>query len=287
MLFGSGKYTYKLDPDWPKFPANIPWGWVAGVACDSQDRVFVYSRSEHPLAVFDREGNLIETWGADILEDAHGIYIDGDDNVWLTDHTTHCVYKFDATGELEMVIGTHGQAAKTAGDPFRAPTNLAIASTGDLFISDGYENYRVHKYSPEGEHLLSWGADGTGPGEFARPHNVRIDRYDRVWICDRENYRIQIFDLDGNFLTEWKDIQYPGGIYFDPHDDIVYIAEMDRQISIYTLEGKLVTQWGGLAASTAPGEFLAFPHDIWADSHSDLYVTEVGEDARMWKYIRQ
>jgi DNA-binding beta-propeller fold protein YncE len=239
------------------------------------------------LTVFDREGNFLEVWGQGLLENAHGIFIDWADNVWLTDHTTHCVYKFDKTGELILSLGTPGKMAENPGDPFRSPTNVATASTGEIFVSDGYENFRVHKFSPAGQHLLSWGEEGAGPGQFARPHNVRVDKYDRVWICDRENYRIQVFDLDGRFLTEWEKIQYPGGIYFDPKDDIVYIAEMDRQISIYSLDGELLTNWGRLTESSKPGEFLAFPHDIWADSYGDLYVTEVGEDARIWKYIRR
>jgi streptogramin lyase len=287
MQFGSGDFIYHVDLGWKKFPCKWEWGWVSGVACDSQDRVYIYSRSEYPLTIFDRNGEFLTAWGQGILENAHGIFIDLADNVWLTDHTTHCVYKFDQTGKCILVVGLHGKAADKPGEPFRAPTNVAIASSGEIIVSDGYENFRIHKFSPEGKHLTSWGEKGTGPGQFALPHNVRIDKNDRVWVCDRENYRIQIFDLDGHYLTEWKDIKYPGAIYFDPRVDVVYVAEMDRQVSIYTLNGELIAQWGGLVESNAPGEFLAFPHDIWMDSQGDLYVTEVGENARIWKYLRQ
>lgn len=287
MQFGTGEFTYRVDLSWKKLPEEWEWGWISGVACDSQDRVYIYSRSEYPLTIFDRNGQYLGKWGQGVLENAHGIFIDASDNVWLTDHTTHCVYKFDKIGQCVMIIGDPGKAAEISGKPFRAPTNVCIASTEEIFISDGYENYRIHKYSPEGKHLLSWGEEGSGAGQFALPHNVRIDKYDRVWVCDRENYRLQIFDLDGKYLTEWNDIQYPGAIHFDTKEEIVYIAEMDRQISIYTLKGELITQWGRLVQSDAPGEFLAFPHDIWVDSHGDLYATEVGENARIWKYIRQ
>ena len=287
MAFGSGKYSYEVVQDWAKLPAGWKWGWIPAVACDSQDRVFVYSRSEHPLVVFDRDGNFLASWGEDVLKAAHGIYIDGDDNVYCTEWLTHCVRKFNKDGQLVMTIGTPDQEGQNDGDPFRRPTDLAIASTGEIFVSDGYQNARVHKYSPDGELLLSWGEWGDGPGQFALSHCVRLDRFDRVWICDRENNRIQIFDTNGNYLTEWNDMCRPDTIYFDPHDDVVYVAEVEGQVSIYTLDGELITKWGGCQKSDVPGEFLGGTHGIWMDSHGDLYVAEVSLDGRLQKFVRQ
>jgi sugar lactone lactonase YvrE len=287
MAFGMGKYTYKVAEGWGKPPRGWEWGWIPAVACDSQDRVFVYSRSEHPLVIFDRDGNFLASWGEDILKDAHGIYIDADDNVYCIERNTHCVRKFSSDGELVMTLGTPGQPATEEGDPFNRPTDLAIASTGELFVSDGYGNARVHKFSPDGELLLSWGERGSGPGQFALPHCVRVDKYDRVWVCDRENNRIQIFDTDGRFLTEWTGLLRPDTIYFDPDDDVVYVAELTHQVSIYTLDGELITRWGGTRPSDRPGEFLGSPHGIWMDSHGDLYVGEVRVNGRLQKFIRQ
>ena len=291
MVFGTGKYRYTVAENWDKTPDGWKWGWIPAVATDSQDRVFVYSRSENPLAVFDRDGNFLETWGSGILppEAAHGIYIDDEDNVYLIDNSNHCVFKFDRNGELTMTLGTPGEAAPADGDPFNSPTDLAIASTGELFISDGYGNARVHKYSPDGELLLSWGERGTGPGQFALSHCVRIDREDRVWICDRSNNRLQIFDTNGNYLTEWTDVPEPNTIYFDPNDDVVYVAGLDHEFLIYTLDGELITRWGGAESSEVPGEFLGGAHGLWMDSHGDLYMGEVmlGDNARMQKFIRQ
>ena len=161
MPFGTGAYQYEVIENWAKLPAGWQFGWVAAVACDSQDRVFVYSRSEHPLVVFDRDGNFLASWGEDVIEDAHGIFIDSEDNVWCTERETHCIFKFNAQGELVMTIGTPGREG-APGEPFRLPTDLAVASNGDLFISDGYDNARVHKYSAAGEHILSWGDWGEG-----------------------------------------------------------------------------------------------------------------------------
>ena len=285
MTFGSGKYTYEYAEGWGKLPSGWEWGWIPAIACDSKDNVYVYSRSAHPLVIFDRHGNFLDSWGEDVLEDAHGIYIDADDNVYCTERETHCIRKFNARGELVMTIGTPHQQGANDGDPFRLPTDLAIASNGDLFISDGYGNARVHKYTADGQHLLSWGEWGTGPNQFELSHCVRI-KNDEVWICDRTNNRIQIFDLNGAFLSEWPGLKHPDTIYFDPNDDVVYIAELDQQISIYTTDRQLLAQWGGGVKSNKPGEFTACPHGIWADSHGDLYVGEVQDDGRLHKYVR-
>jgi sugar lactone lactonase YvrE len=286
MAFGAGRYTYEVAVGWGKLPEGWKWGWIPAVACDSQDRVFVYSRSEHPLVVFDRDGNFLASWGEGILKDAHGIFIDAEDNVYCTERNTHCIRKFNKQGELVMTLGTPDKASERDGDPFNKPTDLAMASTGELFVSDGYGNARVHKYSPDGVLIKSWGERGSGPGQFALSHCVRVDKHDRVWVCDRENNRIQIFDTDGNFLTEWTDLLRPDTVYFDPNDDVVYIAELTHQVSIWTLDGTLLTKWGGAQPSEKPGEFAASPHGIWMDSRGDLYVGEVLMDGRLQKFVR-
>ena len=287
MTFGTGSYSYSVHENWWTLPDGWTFGWIPAVACDSQDRVFVYSRSEHPLVIFDRDGNFLDSWGEDVFKDAHGIYIDAEDNVYCTERETHCIFKLNRHGELMMTIGTPGQPGANDGDPFNLPTDLAIASTGELFISDGYGNARVHKYTPDGERIKSWGEWGSGPGQFELSHCVRIDRFDRVWVCDRTNDRIQIFDTEGRYLEERSGLHKPDTIYFDPDEDIVYIAELEQRVSIYTLDGELITEWGDGRKSERPGEFLACPHGIWMDSHGDLYVSEVQADARLQKFVRQ
>jgi sugar lactone lactonase YvrE len=267
-------------------PAGWTFGWVPAVAVDSQDRVFVYSRSEHPLVIFDTEGNFLEEWGYGLLQDAHGLYIDAEDNVFCTERNTHCIHKFNNKGELLMTLGTPGVEGANDGDPFRLPTDLGIASTGELFVSDGYGNARVHKYTADGKLIKSWGTWGDGPSQFKLSHCVRVDRYDRVWVCDRENDRIEFFDLEGNFTGEWTGLAKPDTIYFDPHDDVVYIAELEQQVSIFDFDRNLLSQWGGRQKSDKPGEFKACPHGIWMDSRGDLYVGEVQTDGRIQKFVR-
>lgn len=285
-LFGSGKYTYEVVEGWGKLPTGWTFGWIPAVAVDSKDRVFVYSRSEHPLVIFDRDGNFLEEWGYGLLQDAHGIYIDGDDNVFCTERGTHCVYKFDSKGKLLMTLGTPGQEGAHDGEPFRLPTDVGIASTGELFVSDGYGNARVHKYSADGRLIKSWGTWGDGPSQFKLSHCARVDRYDRVWVCDRENNRIERFDLEGNFIDEWSGIPHPDTIFFDQKDDVVFIAELDQRVSIYDYDRNLLSQWGGGKPSEKPGEFRACPHGIWVDSRGDLYVGEVQTNGHLQKFAR-
>ena len=285
MVFGQGTHQYTVQEDWWTLPEGWEFGWIPAVAVDSQDRVYVYSRSEHPMVVFDRDGNFIDAWGDDILKDAHGIFIDADDNIYCTERDTHVMRKFTTNGELLMTLGTPDEPG-AEGEPFNKPTDFALGPDGEMYISDGYGNARVHKYSPDGELIKSWGQPGTGPGEFDLPHCVRVDPRNRLMVADRENNRIQFFTLDGEYIEEWGDLLQPDTIYID-EDDLVYIAELGQRISIMTLDGEVISQWGSERGSTVPGEFLACPHGIWLDSHGDIYVGEVQADARLQKFIRE
>ena len=207
-VVGSGKFTYEVQQDWFQMPEGWRFGWIPAVACDSEDRVYVYSRSEHPMVVFDREGRFLASWGDEVLQDAHGIFIDGQDQVWCVERETHCVRKFTRQGELLMTLGTPGRAG-AEGDPFRLPTDLTLDAEGFIYVSDGYGNACIHKYSPDGALIKTWGRPGAGPGEFDLPHCVRFDCRGRLMVADRANNRIQFFDTEGNYLEEWAFSHHP------------------------------------------------------------------------------
>jgi streptogramin lyase len=285
MVFGTGKYTYEVQEGWGKLPEGWQFGWIPGIAVDSKDRIYVYSRSRHPVVVFDTAGNVLTSWGEEHLKDAHGIFIDSEDNVYCVERNTHIMRKFTVEGELLMTLGTPDQPG-IEGAPFNLPTDIALGPDGEMFISDGYGNARVHKYSPDGTYIMSWGKPGTGPGEFDLPHSVWVDRRNRVMVADRTNNRIQLFTLDGEYMDEWGDLAHPDDIFVDD-DDMVYVAELDQRVTVMTLDGEVVSQWGNDRGSEKPGEFFACPHGIWADSHGDLYVGEVQADGRLQKFIRQ
>ncbi len=168
---------------------------------------------------------------------------------------------------------------KRGGPPFNRPTGVAFSSAGDIVVSDGSGTARVHRFSADGRLILSWGEPGTGRGQFRLPHNVWVDRQDRVWVPDRENSRIQIFDVSGAFLTQWTDVVRPTDVLIDGND-VVYVPEIGHvgdagpRISLFTLDGSVVSRWGCAPRDHRTDLFVS-PHAIAVDSHGDVYVGEV------------
>ncbi len=290
-IVGDGDFRYELDETWP----NIPEGWELGlcsdVAVDSRDRVFVFNRGIHSVAIFDAaSGDFLTSWGEGKFKQAHGIFIGPDDSVYLTDLQAHVVTKHTPQGELLMELGRRDFASITVdtlgnyGAPFNQPSGVALSAEGKLFCSDGYANFKVHRFSADGELELSWGIPGTGPGEFALLHNVVVDPRGRVLIADRENHRVQVFDQDGGFIEEWADeFRQPGDFYIK--DDVIFLVEQGLPIgiSVLDLDGKIITRWRG------PDNGIVAPHGIWGDSKGNLFVAEIGDPEtgqRMRKYVK-
>ena len=284
MQVGSSKYRYEIIDPWAKLPEGWTWGWVSAIAVDSSDRVYVYSRSDHPLIVFDAEGNFITAWDTDVLvpANAHGIYVDAKDDLYLTEHLGHCVYKFNPDGTLLWSLGTPG-VPRPPGQPFNQPTDLAIAPDGCLFVSDGYVNHKVHKYSPDGLLIKSWGEPGKGPGQFDLVHSVWIDSEYLVYICDRSNNRIQIFDGEGNYLRQWPGFRLPDKLWFDS-DETIFMTELEQRVSILNRDGKVLSQWGEPGEN--PEQFAGCPHGTWGHRNGDFYVTSVQTNGEIKKFVR-
>ena len=293
VTVGTGKYTYELVEGWEQ----LPEGWTlgqTGIVTDSEDRVYLFNRSSHPLIVLDQGGNFLTSWGEDVLTDAHGMYIDGDDNIYLPVKDHHVVLKYSREGNHLMTLGTrdhpsdtgwsgdYNDPVKRAAGPFNKPSDIALSPTGEIYISDGYANARVHKFTADGRLLFSWGSPGkTGPGEFHIPHGIWVHTDGRVFVADRENNRIQIFSPDGEFLDQWTDLARPCDIYIDT-DQSVYVPELDAFMSILTIEGKLLARWSS-PNGTGEGDG---GHAIWVDSRGDLYVNQNIEGERLLKYRR-
>ena len=297
------EFQYEANDHWARLPPG--WGWteVAAVAADSQDRVYVFNRGEHPVMIFDRQGTFLRAWGEGLFARAHGLFIGPDDALYCTDDLDHTVRKFTPEGRLLLTLGTSGQPSDTgatsidyrtivrAGPPFHYPTNLALSPAGEIYITDGYGNARVHKFSADGRLLFSWGEPGTGPGQFHVPHGIAVDPTGTVFVADRENSRIQLFTSEGKFLSAWTDVIRPCQVFIDGQRD-VYVAELGfragmwpgtmaptanapgGRVSIFNQHGELRARWGGGENPCAPGDFFA-PHGIWCDSRGDLYVAEV------------
>ena len=306
----AGEFRYDVDAQWEKKPEGIDHRDVSAVGIDSQDRVYLLTRFDSNVLVYEPDGTFITAWGGDGFTNPHGLTVGPDDSVWTVDNGDHTVRKFSPDGKLLLTLGRPGQPSDTgrtergpfvvhnvetvlrAGEPFNACTNMAINSAGRVYVADGYGNCRIHAFTPDGELIRSWGEVGVGPGEFHLPHGIGVGPDDRVFVCDRENDRIQVFDPDGRYLAEWTDVQRPCHIAIDP-DGYSYVAELWRpkgkgsftrgfmredhpgRVTIFDRDGAIVARWGASTVSrTAPGNFIA-PHGIAVDSRGDLYVAEV------------
>ena len=302
--------VYEPVPMWAKIPHGLWLREATAVATDSEDRVYVFSRGNMPVLVFDPEGNVIDMWGNDDpfsgtteLTDPYGnkmakwpgsrfvwphaIRADHEDNLWLVDVNGCRIYKTDRAGKELMVIGDGVPTPRQGGDPFNRPTDVAVhPKTGEVFISDGYNNSRIHRYSPDGKLIKSWGEPGSDPGQFSLPHNLAIIGDDEIIVCDRENFRVQVFDLEGNFKRQWH-VHHPVAVYAGQGEDTnVYVAEqgppqlqrgvanLGNRVTIYTREGELVTRIGNPHFGEQPDQFL-WPHAVAVDTHGSIYVADV------------
>lgn len=302
-LVGAGSLRYRPQPGWAKLPQGWSFGEVAAVASDSRGDVLVFNRGEHPVIRFDSAGNFQGAWGESLFRRAHGLYIAPDDTAYFVDDLDHTVSHCTLDGRLLMKLGTSGVPSDTgaasmdyrtirrAAGPFHFPTDLAVGPNGDLYVSDGYGNARIHRFSPDGRLIRSWGSPGSGPGEFYVPHGIAVDGEGRVWVADRENCRLQIFDPHGDYLGEWGGLARPCELYIDS-SGLVYVAELGfiagmwpgttapspdspaGRVSIFSADQQLLARWGGGPDPMAADTFFA-PHDIWVDARGVIYVGEV------------
>jgi DNA-binding beta-propeller fold protein YncE len=242
--------------------------------------VWVFNRGPHPVIQFDKSGKMLQSWGENTFNSSHGMRIDADGNVWAIDVKGHAVMKFDPAGRLQMILGRQNVAGRpsTAGndnskDAFNEPTNIAFARNGDFFVSDGYVNSRVIKFGPNGQYLSHWGKKGTGDGEFNLVHDVVLDKAGRVYVADRTNERVQIFDQDGKFLGKWTNIGAPWGLDYVAREDAIYMCDgKNNRIVKLNLEGQILGVLGSFGK--LPGE-LDYAHSIAVDSTGAIYVVEI------------
>ncbi len=303
--------VFEPVPMWAKVPHGIWMREATSVAVDAEDRVYVFNRGNVPVLVFDQDGSLLHQWGnetpfAGVTEItdpygnpvkvwqgceytwAHSVRVDHEKNVWLVDVTGNRIFKTDRTGRSLMTIGSGVPAPRQSGEMFNRPTDVAVhPATGDIFISDGYGNSRVHRLDREGRHILSWGEPGSDEGQFSLPHNLAILDEGHVVVCDRENHRVQVFTLEGEYVRAWHCHKATAvAVTGSGADTRVYIAEqgpppvqtgvpnLGHRVTIYTAEGEMVTRFGAALPGEGPDQFL-WPHSVAVDSQGSVYVAEV------------
>tara|TARA_B100000749_G_scaffold270614_1_gene250607 strand:+ start:389 stop:1270 length:882 start_codon:yes stop_codon:yes gene_type:complete len=288
---GAGKFTYTYIQDWANMPADRSLGTVSAIATDSQDRVYAFQRAEPPVVIFNRNGEFLSSWGNGNFVDPHGLFIK-DDIVYLTDREGSTAMRYTLDGKPLQIIGTLGEYSDTgcevtgavcprSAGPFNYITEMVPHPSGDLYISDGYRNARVHRFSKDGTLVSSWGEPGKGgPNEFHLPHSLVVGQDGRIYLCDRENSRIQVFSAEGEYITMWTDMQRPLDISQDLEGNFV-ISERVRedggpaQMSVLDGEGNVLARWPSRSA-----------HGSWVDAHGDIYLALTAEKS-IDKYVRQ
>ncbi|MDE3076763.1 MAG: hypothetical protein KGJ86_15205, partial [Chloroflexota bacterium] len=286
-IVGDGEFRYRSEQDWAKLPDGWSFVEVSGVAVDSQDNAYVLCRGEHPVIVLDKHGGFVRSFGeGEFNRRAHGIHVSPDDFVYTVNDDQHCIKKYTREGKLVATFGKEYDAApKWSGHPFNRPTNMAVSpKTGDVYVTDGYGNARVHRYAPDGQHLASWGSPGCAPGEFQVPHNVVVDRDENVFVTDRENNRVQLFDRDGQLQDVWHDIYRPQALCMDQsciyvgemlnHADLADCPGLGHRLNIFDRSGRRLARLGDPEIGDGPTQFIA-PHGFAVDSQGNLYVGEV------------
>ena len=299
---GSGKYSYEMIEHWGNLPPGGTFGRVVSVAVDSQDRLYAFQAQTKPIKelamiVFDREGNYLSSWGSGVFLEPHGIHIDSDDLMYLTDKADHVVSKYTLEGSLIMELGNRGQPSDTGctedggvvprpAGPFNMPSDMFLAPSGEIYVSDGYRNSRIHRFSASGGLISSWGKYGMGaPGAFCIPHCTWVDSAGIVYVVDRQNSRIQVFSATGDFIDQWTDLDHPTAMYMDA-EETVYISEgapaagdpspAIPRIGVWDRQGNLLERFD------SPSR----PHWICGDSRGDLYVAETLAHT-ITKYVKQ
>ncbi len=248
---------YTEVPDWPNpatsaagTPAAWNFGQVAAVATSTNGDVLVLHRGAQPIMSFASRGRFVRAWGDGLFSNgkiiiiapadrmagqsgytavhgaagchacgAHSVRVDADGNIWVVDAPGHVVYKMSPEGRVLMELGSRGVTGMSQ-NTFNLPTDVAFGPNGDVYVSDGYGNARVVKYTADGQYTLEWGSRGTGPGEFGLPHNVVVDAEGRVYVTDRDNRRVQVFTPEGEFLTEWPNIGVVSALFMTDEQQI-------------------------------------------------------------------
>jgi peptidylamidoglycolate lyase len=296
---------YSVVHGWPQLPDGFVLGQVSGVAVDSHNHVFVFHRAENSWAAdkthvitaptvlcFDgASGKLLASWGQNRFLEPHGLRIDRDDNVWLTDRALQQVFKFSHDGKLLLSIGTE-RTSGLDGTHFNLPADIAFARDGSIYVADGYGNNRIAKFSADGKFLLDWGRKGTADGEFDLPHSVAVDAQGLVYVADRNNARIEVFDASGKFSKTWKsnELGRPWSLTVGP-DNLLYVVDggdlklnpPDRgQLLQLDLSGKILAKWSRFG--NYDGQ-IYWGHDLAVGKDGAVYVGDVYHGMRVQKFV--
>jgi len=305
MLYGQGAYKYEVVEHWAKIPGGMEFGTIGALTTDAHDNVYVHTRGKHPMLIFDCHGNFLSSWESGPFKSGHGVKVGPDGSVYCVDRGNHAVTKFDRDGQLLMTLGTRdvpsdtgytyskghydeGAASiKQVAGPFNTPTDIAIhPTTGEMFVTDGYGNARVHKFAPDGTLIFSWGKLGHTAASFIIPHGIHIDHHERVWVADKMNHRIQVFTTQGEYLDQWP-VMRPQRPWLDDAETTMYVTELEG-ISIFTPDGRKLAHISNKREEGGKMANYFHPGSHALDSQGNLYVAGRGaQGIRVVKFERK
>jgi len=299
-ILGNEQFRYEVSGDnWGELPKGWFYKEATAVDVDSKDNVYVFNRGNHPMIVFDSQGNVLRSWGQGLFTNPHAVTIAPDDTVWCVDNVDNSIRRFTPDGKLLFTLTEKDPSPEMSGKPFNRPTRVAIdPRNGEILVADGYGNARVHRFSADGKRLLaSWGESGTDPGHFNIVHDIAIDKSGWIYIADRENRRIQVFSPDGKYEAQWVNFSRTAAVHISKgHEQLVYVGEyfaadpevcsiamrLGPRVSILDTNGRLLARLGEHPCGGEPGRFYA-PHAVATDSRGDIYVAEVSYSERFDK----
>ncbi len=292
---------YDVVSSWPERPKDLTWGAMAGIAISRSDQVWTFSRGAVPIQVYTADGDFVRAWGQGQFQEPHQIRIDAAGDIWLVDSGLHTVRKFTPEGNTLLILGTPGEPGEDSSHLNR-PTDVAISVSGDIFVADGYGNNRIVHFDHRGQFVHTWGTLGSNPGQLSLPHSIALDSRGRLFVADRNNGRVQVFDQTGQFLDEWRDLLVPWHICITPADEIyvcgsspmrwprlpipglvVGIPPKDQLIMVFTPEGRL-TRLYTFPQGRGSGE-LEWVHALAVDPRGNLYLGDI-QGRRAQKFLR-
>lgn len=299
---------YKVDPNWPQRPPGVPWGQMPGIAVDRQDNVWIHTRTNPAVQVYSPDGRYLKGWREENPKSiSHGIKFDRDGSVWLVDVGLHTVRKYDLDGRLLLTLGTLGESGEDDRH-FNKPTDVTFAPNGDVFITDGYGNSRIVHFDKRGRFIKAWGTLGVAPGQFSIPHAIAADSKGRLYVADRNNVRIQVFNTRGRLLDVWANMLVPWGLWVSAKDEIWVCGSSpmswgtdpkyptaplgcppkDQLFMKFNAAGRVLQLWTVPKAEDGkekPGE-LNWLHAIALDSKGNVYLGDIiGQ--RIQKFVPQ
>ena len=275
---------YHPVPHGLQIPVDQEMGAPSSVVWTTKDTLLVFNRGPNPLMEFDPDGGFVRSWGQGEYLRPHGMRLDPAGNIWTTDVNGHTVTKMNPDGEVLMTLGTHGKAGEPADGLLHEPTDLTVNAAGEIFVLVGHGRGtpQLVKFAPDGSLVKTWGGPGTGPGEFDTPHSIVVDEAGLIYVADRQNRRVQIFDADGAYVEEWAYKGLPCGLHFHTDGQLYMVSGFAGEILRLDENGRAVGATG--QPGRGLGEF-GEAHYMTMAPNGDIYVADTVRPA-LHKYVK-